>query len=606
MPTSRKKAPHVQDLPHRPGVYRMLDAEGKALYVGKARDLHKRVSSYFRGKLPPRLSAMVRQIQHVEVTVTETENEALLLENNLIKSLQPRYNVLLRDDKSYPYLHITGHTFPRLCFYRGQRRGAGRYFGPYPSVTAVREVLGMLQKTFLLRQCEDGFFRNRSRPCLQYQIKRCSAPCVGLIDEKKYKEDVQQCIRLLEGGDHDLVDDLTHAMEASSAAQAYEDAARIRDRVARLRQLQERQYISNAAGDADALAIAITDDTACVAINTLRGGLSFGSRAFFPKHAAKEKTENILAAFITQYYLDKPMPNRIYIDRKIPDQKLIGEVFSRQEKKKITLQSTTRGAAKAWIKLAKDNAVEALRRRIGAKAGTQQRIEALQKALSLDHLPERIECFDVSHTMGEAAMASCVVFGPQGPIKSDYRRFIIEDIKSGDDYAALQQAVRRHYEKRKTNGSALPDLLLIDGGKGQLSRVHEIIEELQITDVVLVAVAKGVSRKPGMEQLFMLHSRQPLRLQPDAKALHLIQEIRDEAHRFAITGHRQRRGKKYFHSALEDIPGIGAKRRQALLKHVGGMKELKRASMEQLARAPGISLALAEKIYRVLHDQSNP
>ena len=605
MPTTEKKTLPPQNLPHRPGVYCMLGSAGETLYIGKARDLHKRVGSYFRRTpLAPRIQAMVLQVCNVEVTVTETENEALLLENNLIKSLRPRYNILLRDDKSYPYLHITSHAFPRLSLYRGQRRRDGLFFGPYPSVSAVRDVLNLLQKTFLLRQCEDGFFRNRSRPCLQYQIKRCSAPCVGLIEEKTYAQDVEQCAQFLTGDNQHLLTDLVSAMEKSSAAQAYEEAARLRDRVVRIRQLQERQYVSGARGDADAVAVAVMQGTACVSVNTLRGGLSFGSKTFFPKHTTEEKAEDILTAFITQYYLGKPVPRRIYLSHKIADQKLIGVVLTGQAKKKITLQTAPRGDARAWLKLAQDNAAEALRRQLGDKANMQQRLAALRDTLQLEQLPERIECFDISHTMGEATVASCVVFGPQGPIKSDYRRFIIENIQPGDDYAALQQAVRRHYEKRKTHGGALPDLLLIDGGKGQLSSVCAIVEELQLAALTVVAVAKGAARRPGMEQLFRLRERRPIQLAPDAKALHLIQQIRDEAHRFAITGHRLRRGKKYSRSVLEDIPGIGDILRQALIKHVGCMKELTRASRRELERVPGISPALAEKIYNSLHTSS--
>ena len=595
----------VNNLPASPGVYQMLDADKQVLYIGKARNLQKRVSSYLRSKgLSTRIQSLMRQVEDIGVTVTHTESEALLLENNLIKSLRPRYNILLRDDKSYPYIYLTGeHQYPRLSFYRGARKGKGRYFGPYPSTSAVRESLNFLQKVFPIRQCDDSFFKNRSRPCLQYQIKRCSAPCVGLINVDDYNKDVEHAVMFLEGKSQELIHDLGNEMEAASMQQEYERAAEIRDRISSLQRIQERQYITHGNTDADILAVTTQQQLACVYLIFIRGGRNLGGKTFFPQVSAGTVAETVLAAFLSQYYLGKPIPAHIYLNLDVADRDLLEAVFRQQAEKKVTISIMHRGAQARWIQMAEVNAADALRRRLASQSNMQKRYETLQEELLLESIPDRVECFDISHTAGEATVASCVVFDRNGPVKSDYRRFNIKDIQAGDDYAAMAQALTRRYRKMKEGEGRLPDLLLLDGGKGQLHRAEEVMEELQIEGVRLVAVAKGRERKPGLEQLFLSGDDQVTLLAPDSPALHLIQQIRDEAHRFAITGHRQRLGRRRITSRLEDIPGIGNKRRQALLRNFGGLQEVERAGVDDLARVPGISLDLARKIYHFFHEQ---
>jgi excinuclease ABC subunit C len=594
----------VKDLPTAPGVYRMLSKDGSVLYVGKAQDLRKRVSSYFRRRgLSVRLTAMMRLVTDIDVTVTHTEGEALLLENNLIKSLRPRYNVLLRDDKSYPYISLSAHDYPRLGFYRGSKQQGFRYFGPYPSASAVRETLGMLQKVFQIRQCEDSFFRHRSRPCLQYQIKRCSAPCVGFIDQKTYGADIRHAGMFLEGRSQALVDEMVNRMDDASEQMDYEVAALYRDRIRSLRRIQEQQYVAQDAGDADVIAIAAGQDAACIQVNFIRGGHNLGDKAFYLKVATTTKRDEILAAFLPQYYLGKSIPPALYLNRSIPGRKLLEEVFSKQAEEQISIATATRGVVKGWMKMAETNAHEGLRRHLASQANLKQRFDALQEVFSLEAVPERIECFDVSHTFGESTVASCVVFDINGPVKSDYRRFNIERIQAGDDYAALEQVLTRRYRRLKEGEGKLPDLLLIDGGKGQLAKAESAMEELQIEGIRFIAVAKGKERKPGKEKLFLTGLRHPFMLDPNSPAFHLIQQVRDEAHRFAITAHRQQRGKKRTTSPLEEIPGIGNKRRQTLLKKLGGIREVARAGVEDLSRVPGISPALAQRIYDTFHQQ---
>jgi excinuclease ABC subunit C len=602
MGTDLKKL--VQKLPRGPGVYRMLAADGTVLYVGKARDLRARVASYIRRSgLSPRMAAMMQAACDIDVTVTHNESEALLLENNLIKSLRPRYNVFLRDDKSYPYILLSAHTFPRLGFHRGSKREGERYFGPYPSAAAVRESLGLLQKVFQVRQCEDSFFRNRARPCLQYQIKRCSAPCVGLIDAKQYAEDVAHAVMFLEGRSRVLVDEMVGRMDAASARQDYETAALYRDRIASLRRIQEQQYITQETGDADVVAVAVAADAACVQVSFIRGGLNLGDKAFYLKIQPGTDTADILTAFLPQYYLGKPVPPRIYLNDPVREKSLLQAVFSEQARQRVTLSTTTRGVVKGWMKMTDINAKEALRRHLASQANLKQRFEALQEAFALDAPPERIECFDISHTFGEATVAACVVFDDNGPVKSDYRRFNIEGVQAGDDYAALEQALSRRYRRVQEGKGRLPDVLLIDGGKGQLGRAEAVLEELQVAGLRLVAIAKGRERKPGLERLFVWGVPRAIKLPAHSPAFHLIQQVRDEAHRFAITAHRQRRGKVRTRSVLEEVPGIGHKRRQALLKKLGGLREVVRAGVEDLAKVPGISPALAQRIYDALHQR---
>ncbi len=597
----------LKTLPTSPGVYRMFDAKGDILYVGKASNLRSRVRSYFRAsETSIKTRALAALIERIDITVTHTETEALLLENNLIKSSRPRFNIVLRDDKSYPFVFIsTAQEFPRLAFHRGAKQEEGRYFGPFPSASSVRESMNLLQKIFLLRQCEDSFFKNRSRPCLQYQIKRCSAPCVGFIESERYRDDVQHAVMFLEGRSRNVIDDMVRRMESASTELNYEAAALYRDRIATLKSVQQRQYIVGDSGDADVLAVAVGKDAACVVVVFIRNGANLGSKSFFPSLGAEGAPEDILAAFLPQYYLGKPVPERLYINGKVADRSLLEEAFSEQTGKKTRLITPQRGAPKHWVKMAEANAQESLRRRLAERQSLTERFDALRIAFNLDATPERIECFDVSHTFGEATVASCVVFDTAGPVKSDYRRFNIENVTPGDDYGALSQALMRRYRGVKEKEGKIPDVLLIDGGKGQLSAASAALKETQVDDLLLIGVAKGPSRKAGREQLFLSGSARPTILPADSPALHLIQQVRDEAHRFAITGHRARRSKARTTSVLEDIPGVGDKRRQMLLKNLGGLREVMRAGVEELARVPGISQELAQRIYDAFHEQGN-
>ncbi len=596
----------LKTLGSQPGVYRMLDENGRVLYVGKARNLKKRVASYFtRADQSIKTRAMVAQIRAIEVTLTHTENEALILESNLIKRLKPPYNIIFRDDKSYPYIYLSSHQrFPRLSYYRGARREAGRFFGPYPSSGAVRESLDLLQKLFPVRQCEDSFYRNRTRPCLQYQIKRCSAPCVGLVSEHDYAADVRHAVMFLEGKNNQVIDELAQRMEQAAARLEFEQAARYRDQIAALRKVQEKQYISGSGGNLDVIAALERDGLACVQVFYIRDGHNLGNKTFFPRHAAGTGVADLLAAFIAQYYLDdsgRRIPGELLLNAEPADASWLSQALAERAGHQVRLSHRLRGERARWLELARRNAEHALNARLADKSNMLHRLAALQDALELDEAPQRLECFDISHTQGEETVASCVVFDTGGPVKSDYRRYNIEGVTAGDDYAAMRQALERRYRRVKTGEGRLPEVLLIDGGKGQLRQAAEVLEELQITGVMLVGVAKGESRKPGLESLFLLGRQQPLILPADSPALHLIQQIRDEAHRFAITGHRLRRGKKRSRSSLEDIPGLGPKRRQQLLRQFGGLQGIARAGVEDLARVKGISRTLAQKIYDRFH-----
>lgn len=596
----------LRHLTTKPGVYRMLGAGEEVLYVGKAKNLKNRVSSYFQRNIPnAKTRALVAQIVGVEITTTHTENEALILENNLIKSLKPRYNILLRDDKSYPYIFLSVQSdFPRLGYHRGAKRDKGRYFGPYPSGLAVRESLNLLQKLFPVRQCEDAFYRNRSRPCLQYQIKRCTAPCVGLISKEDYHQDVRHAEMFLEGRNNQVIDELIKRMENASSALDFEKAARFRDQIASLRRVQEKQFVSTDNGDIDIIAVAQQEGKSCVQLFCIRAGRNLGNKSFFPKQVDEAAVGEILTAFITQHYLDASnIPQRIFLSDGIHDKPLLEQVLSEQAGRQVKIRDELRGDWVRWMDMAQDNARIALRSRLASHASMLERFEALQDALGLDTLPQRLECFDISHTMGEATVASCVVLDHAGPLKTDYRRFNIEDIQHGDDYAAMRQALMRRYTRLKRGEGKLPDILFIDGGKGQLAQAEAVLEELQIYGVSLVGVAKGPERKPGLETLFLSGTQSPIILGSDSSALHLIQQIRDEAHRFAITGHRQRRGKTRKTSILENITGLGQKRRQQLLKQLGGMQEVQRAGVDDLAKITGISRELAQRIYDVFHPE---
>lgn len=589
-----------------PGVYRMLDREGTILYVGKARNLKRRVSSYFRGQQKaPKTARLVAQIARVEVTLTRTEGEALILENNLIKQYRPRYNILLRDDKSYPYIFLSADTFPRLGIHRGSKRAKGRYFGPFPSSTAVRESLNMLQKLFPVRQCEDSFFRNRSRPCLQYQIKRCTGPCVGLVDEKTYQEDVRHSVMFLEGKSSDVIDELVRCMDEASTNLEFEEAARLRDQIANLRRVQERQFVSGDSGDLDIIGIAQEAGLSCVQVLFVRDGRILGHRTYFPQNSDEAGLAEVLGAFMARYYLTEQgsqrfVPTEILVTQKPADGELLEEALSEQSGRKVRINERLRGERARWQEMSRRNVQAALKSRLATQSSLNKRFEALTSALELESMPERIECFDISHTQGEETVASCVVFDRNGPRKSDYRRYNIEGITPGDDYAAMEQALMRRYQRLKEEG-LIPDLLLIDGGKGQLSQAAGVLDELQLGDVALVGVAKGPTRKPGLEQLWRWWHNGPLELPADNPGLHLIQQIRDEAHRFAITGHRQRRAKKRSRSPLEDIAGLGPKRRQLLLRQFGGLQELSRAGVEEICSVKGISKELAQRIVDAFH-----
>ena len=593
----------LESVSSAPGVYRMLDARGEIIYVGKARSLKKRLASYFRAsEANPKTLVMRGQIADIQVTVTHTETEALLLENNLIKQNRPRYNVVLSDDKSYPYIRLDdSQEFPRLMLYRGRRKESGRYFGPYPSAYSARETVNLLQKLFQLRQCNDTFFKNRSRPCLQYQIKRCSAPCVGFISEEAYKRDTESAALFLQGKTGEVVDSMVARMEDASARTDYELAARYRDQIASLRKTAAHQSIEGDAGDYDVVAAAGRAGAACVLVMFVRAGRHLGNQAFHPRVNGGETAAELIDAFLPQYYLGREVPPDIILAEPIEDADIVAAGLSSQSGHAVTVRSEVRGERRRLQEMARLNAEQALALRLAMDAGMRKRFEALQEALELEQMPSRLECFDISHTMGEGTVASCVVFDTEGPRKSDYRRFNIEGIEGGDDYGAMRQALSRRYTRLKRGEGVVPDVLFIDGGKGQLHEAEKVLEELQVEGVTLASVAKGHTRRPGMEQIFLSGREAPLILPQDSPALHLIQQIRDEAHRFAITGHRQRRAKARNTSPLEEVPGLGPKRRQALLKHFGGLQAVTRAGVDDLASVPGVSRELAQRIYGLFH-----
>jgi len=591
----------LKTLTSLPGVYQMMDSESTVIYVGKAKNLKKRVTSYFRKTgLTSKTRVMVAQVADINITVTHTENEALILENNLIKSLMPRYNILLRDDKTYPYLLLSDDDFPRLSLHRGAKRKKGHYFGPYPSAGAVRESLNLLQKLFPVRQCDATYYQNRSRPCLQYQIKRCTAPCVGLVSEQDYDHDVAHTILFLEGKNNEVMVDLSAQMEQESTDLNFEQAALTRDKIASLRRVQEQQYVSSAQGDIDVLAVKTSDGMAVVEVSFIRGGRSLGSKHYFPKGSAGHSEEMILSAFIPQYYLGKDVPAEILLSHIPDDLALLQAVLISESGHRVEIRKPQRGMSVRWLKMANINAEISLNQRLSSRSNLLKRFEMLQQALDLDELPKRIECFDISHTSGERTVASCVVFGLEGAIKADYRKFNIEGITGGDDYAAMNQALTRRFTRLKKGEGKRPDLLLIDGGKGQLTEAIEVMRGLQL-DIDILGIAKGPERRAGEETLFLVGRAGEVDLSADSPALHLLQQVRDEAHRFAITGHRQRRAKARRTSPLEGIAGMGSKRRQKLLQQFGGLQEVQRAGVEDLARIDGISAALAQKIYDIFH-----
>lgn len=599
----------LANVPQSPGVYRMYDAKDQVIYVGKAKDLKKRLSSYFRANLSSKKTeALVAAIHRIETTITSSETEALLLEHNYIKAYQPRYNVLLRDDKSYPYILLTKERHPRITAYRGSKKIQGEYFGPYPNVGAVRETLSLLQKLFPVRQCENSVYRNRSRPCLQYQIERCSAPCVaGYISDEDYQQQVNFARLFLQGKDQQVLDHLVAKMEQASQGLNFEEAARIRDQIQAVRAVIEKQFVSNdRLDDIDIIAIAYQLGIACVQVLFIRQGKILGNRSYFPKVPANTDLSELTATFVGQFYLQahqgRSVPNSIIVDHKLAEKAQLESLLSEQAGRKVQIQDSAKGEKSKYLQLAQMNAQAALVTQLKQSTLINERYQALQDLLGVEKI-QRMECFDISHTMGEQTIASCVVFNQDGPLKSDYRRFNITGITGGDDYAAMEQALLKRYDK-DLDAEKIPDVIFIDGGKGQLNRALQVFQQLKVKwdkkRPHLIGVAKGVDRRAGLETLIISKQDREINLPPDSLALHLIQHIRDESHNHAISGHRKKRQKAFTQSGLETIEGVGAKRRQALLKYLGGMQGVKKASLDEIASVPGISQSLAEKIFETM------
>ena len=601
---------HATFLKHasvRPGVYRMLDASGATLYVGKAKNLKKRLTSYFRASgLDNKTLALVGKIHNIETTITHSETEALLLEQNLIKDKRPPFNIVLRDDKSYPYIVLSSaDTYPRFALHRGAKKQKGRYFGPFPSASAVRESLMLLQKVFQVRQCEDAFFRNRTRPCLQYQIKRCSGPCVNLTTPEHYADDVRHSMMFIEGQNDAITQELGNRMEQLSTELRFEEASVLRDQIADLRLIQQKQYVAGEKGDVDVVALAESAGVVCVHVVFIRGGRMLGNRNFYPKFVLESTPAQFMHAFIARFYLGEgeqfSLPKELVCSHAPEELAELEAALAWQAKHRISISHKVRSHRQKWLELARTNAEHGVQDRLNNKQQMETRLTALQDALGFTQPVMRLECFDISHSAGEATVASCVVFDSNGPLKSDYRRFNIENITPGDDYAAMAQALKRRFIRLQKGEGKLPDLLVIDGGKGQLQQAETVLAELGVEQVRILGIAKGISRKAGQETLIMGGTHDELALPAESPALHVLQHIRDEAHRFAITAHRQRRGKARTQSQLEAIPGVGPKKRRELLNHFGGQQEVRKASVEDLQRVPGISLQLAEAIYTYLH-----
>lgn len=600
----------LANVPHQSGVYRMYDDKGTIIYVGKAKDLKKRLSSYFRSQLSSRKTeALVAQIAHIDTTITHSETEALLLEHNYIKENQPKYNVLLRDDKSYPYILLTKHQHPRLASFRGSKKIAGEYFGPYPNASAVRETLNLLQKLFPIRQCEDSYYKNRSRPCLQYQIGRCLAPCIeGVYSQQEYDQQVQFVRLFLQGKDQQVVEHLIAKMETAAENLDFETAARFRDQIQQVRAVTEKQFVANdRLDDLDIIAIAYLHGIACVHILFVRQGKVLGNRSYFPKVPNHTELAELSDTFIGQFYLQmnqhRTIPHQIIIDQPVSESSTLAHILTEQAGHKVSIVDKVRGEKSRYLALAQTNAMAALTLQLKQESQIHARYQALQAVLNLPKIA-RMECFDISHTMGEQTVASCVVFNEDGPLKSDYRRFNLEGT-GGDDYLAMEQALLKRYNKPLSEDK-IPDIIFIDGGKGQLNRVLQVFQQLNVNwdknKPLLIGVAKGVERKAGLETLLISHADNEMHLPPDSLALHLIQHIRDEAHNHAISGHRKKRQKAFTESGLESIAGVGAKRRQALLKYLGGMQGVKSATLEEIQSVPGISKALAEVIFDTLQN----
>ena len=599
----------LKSLTKRPGIYQMFDVQGQILYVGKAKNLKNRLSSYFRKTgLTPKTAALVKRIDKIDVTVTETETEALILEHNLIKQYHPPYNILLRDDKSYPYIFLSDRdAWPRLAFHRGPKKAKGTYFGPFPSVHAVRESMGFLQKTFKVRQCEDVFFKNRSRPCLQYQIKRCTAPCVNLVSDKEYAADVELTRLYLDGKADKLLKQLEVDMETASEQLQFEKAAEHRDQISALRTVQAQQMIEKGKGTIDVVAGAVSSGQACVHMLYVRQGRILGSRSYYPKAPLAEQVTELLEEFLPHLYLNggsRPdLPKEILLNAPIEGADALSDALQTRVGRKIEVRDSVRGFRAKWLQLAQRTAEQNLAGKLASKKTIEQRFESLRETMALEATPQRLECFDISHSSGEAVVASCVVFDSNGPVKSDYRRFNIEGITGGDDYAAMEQAIRRRYTRLMKGEGKLPDILLIDGGKGQIGVAKEVLSDLAVVGVLVLGVAKGTTRKPGLETLILADQNNKVIARPQQAALHLIQQIRDEAHRFAITGHKARRDKKRRTSPLEGIAGVGPTRRRDLLKHFGGIAEVRKASVADLMKVDNINKKVAEAIYSALYNE---
>lgn len=595
----------LANLTQQPGVYQMYDRSGTILYVGKAKNLKARVSSYFRQSgLSIKTEALVKKIQHIDVTITGSEAQALVLEQNLIKAQKPPYNILLRDDKSYPYIYLSSNDdYPRLALHRGPKKGKGQYFGPFPNASAVRDSLQFLQKTFKVRQCEDSVFSNRSRPCLQYQIGRCTAPCVDLVSTDEYAEDVRHTAMFLEGKNESLHNELAASMELAADQLDFEKAAVYRDQISALRQVQAHSNVESGTRDVDVIACAQEAGEVCVHVLYVRQGRMLGSKSYFHKNKLGGNEAQFLEEFLPQFYLGGRTlntPSEIVISHPVEGQEAIVEAIREAVGRTVELNDNVRTHRASWLAMAMQAAAQNLRARLSGQQAIIQKYEALQNILAMDELPKRLECFDISHSSGERPVASCVVFDHGGAVKSDYRRFNIDGIKAGDDYAAIEQALTRRYSRLQKEGRPLPSILIVDGGKGQLNKAREVVAELAITGMMLLGIAKGTTRKPGFETL-ILESGKEMVLASDHPALHLLQQIRDEAHRFAITGHKQARDKQRRKSRLEDVPGVGPKRRKQLIQHFGGLQELTRASIEDITKVPGMSKKLAQEVYSTLH-----
>ena len=599
----------VSSLTSRPGIYCMKNNNDKVIYIGKAKNLKKRVSSYFNraDSAPIKTQVMMKQVDNIDVTITETESEALILENNLIKEYKPKYNIIFRDDKSYPYIYLTTtHKFPRFNYYRGSLKGKGKYFGPFPSAGSVKKTLNLIQKLFLIRSCEDNVFANRSRPCLQYQIKRCSAPCVNYITKEDYQSDIDNAVLFIEGKKEKIIKTLTEPMQIAADELDYEKAAKLRDQIRSVREIQEKQYAGGKVNDVDIVVCAKNNNQACIQLSFIRSGLNLGSRKYYPRHIEEQSESDLIQAFLSQFYLNnkklKKYPAEILVSHDINEKTLLETVIYEKFKQNIKIKYKVRGERAKWLSIAKENATLDLRQKLAINENLTKRYKALQDLLSFAEPIEKMECFDISHMQGESTVGSCVVFGKNGAIKEQYRKFNIENITKGDDYAATSQIIRRRYMRLIKENNILPDLILIDGGKGQINVAKKELDELQLSHILILGIAKGPSRKAGMENLILSIDNEIIECDSASPALHLIQHIRDEAHRFAIMAHRQKRKKKRSRSILEEIEGIGNKRRQLLIRHFGGLQGVSKASINELTKVSGINKNLAKKIYETIHD----